>query len=274
MEVSQFKFLASQIANDVHLIRPIPAFEYRGMVLTELVLHVCRQFNLNDSAEIPLLAVQFLERLFEHYIDKKMTPASIEYEIITCILLATKILTSNVFLFSRIRRFYPMATAKFMLAKEMSTLQQLLEMNQLSKPTLMTTFEVLAAALQFHPEFNLKEFLDIGEKVLLIIQLNCFSLACRMFCRERGRMPTYPNDFTQVRVILRNLSFLVGSAVIVVFRIMNYHDAISYLLRKLEDLTKYKASDLNYFACLVLKGISSTVGRKKGIQNSVEKYRR
>ena len=255
MELIQCYHLASEIDQELNLIKPVPPFEYRSKIATDLVFCVCDSFRLMNSAEIPVRAAEFLNFLLEDYVSKKLNPSSddLRFDLICCVLLATKLNTSQVALSRKIRQLFPLMTRDLLLSKEIEALARLF--HRLSKTNLVAGFELLVAAvgLDQQPEFH-QTFLKIGEKVLMLIRLNIASIFFKLMGLS---LQASPEQFFHFRLILRNHLLVSAGTVVIVCRIMNLD--VGCFLEPLESVTKCNAKTLLRFAYIVLKAMSNSL---------------
>lgn len=254
MELSQCDRLTSEIEQEANLIKPVPPFECRSKIATDLVYCVCKKLGLMSSAEIPVRAAEFLQFLLEDLISKKVTQSSddLRCDVICCVMLATKLNTSQVALSRKIRQLYPFMTRDFLLAKEMETFARLFE--RVSRTNLVAGFEILVAAVGLDLQLEtLETFLKIGEKVLMLVRLNLASV----FLKLNGLDQAEPDELFQFRLVLRNHVLVAAVTIITVCRIMNLD--CGRFLEPLASVSKCDAKTLYRISYVILKAMAISI---------------
>lgn len=205
LETCHFEFLVSQYEEEAKLFKPVQAFECKTNVLAKIIYRVCKQFKLDREGGIPILAIQFVERYIESCIQELRRDSDLLLTIFSSIRIATKILTGDGYLQQlQFQNFYSFITKGMLFHAEISLFNELQRKNQLSRPNLMVCFEVLLSV--GFPEALAKDetFREIGEKVLVVLTLNRFSLNCKLFQHQFGRNPASQADIQLIRMISRD----------------------------------------------------------------------
>ena len=102
--------------------------------------------------------------------------------------------------------------------------------------------------------FQLKYFKTTADKVFFLIWFNRYSLFLQLHKHLTGRNAESKEEFHNIRVMFRDHIFLSAATIVVVSYICNLD--VQIVLFELHQLTKIRPKTLDYFAKIVLKGIS------------------
>jgi hypothetical protein len=108
-----------------------------------------------------------------------------------------------------------------------------------------------------------ERFMRTAYDVLVVVKMSWFPLLCKLFKHQTGKSPDSAQDFSSVRLMLRDHIFMATTAIIVTCHILNVDKKDIYRLQiGLEKLTKIRTPVQNFFANLVLKGIKETLKKR------------